>query len=64
MDLLEDFLQKKVSAQVFNLLGVSYAKINKGNAVNSQSESQLGQPCRADLNPDYIFSLIGFLRVI
>ena len=48
----------------FNLLGVAYAKMNKGNAVNSQSESQLGQPCRADLKPDYIFSLIGFLRVI
>lgn len=36
-------------------LGVAHAKMNKGNAVNSQSESQLGQPCRADLKPDYIF---------
>ena len=52
---------KRVCYQIF---GVAYAKMNKGIAVNFQSESQLGKQCRADLKPDYIFSLNGFLRVI
>ena len=49
------FPQEKSKRVGYQFLGVAYAKMNKGIAVNSQSESQLGKQCRADLKPDYIF---------